>query len=134
MLVRQPCGRREARAKAGDGNLCSYMRGDTVSFCAGMESSGAVDAISVEKSHPRHLEFHGSLDQFFGLRSPLKEAKDAGGMKLYIALSHRGRPSSMSLVSGHGAGSSTTMYRHALAQPDPIAEGSIQSCSTSHRC
>src|SRR5579859_3474525 len=134
MLVRQPRRRRQTRPEAGDGNLCSDMCRDTVSFCAGMESSGAVDAISIEKSHPWHPEFHGSLDQFFGLRSPLKEAKGACGMKLYIALSHRGRPSSRSLVSGHGAGSSTTTYRHALAQPDPIAEDSIQSCSTSHRC
>src|SRR6202789_208343 len=134
MLVWQPCGRREARAEAGDGNLCSYMRGDSVSFCAGMKARGAVDAVSVEKSHPWHLEFYGSLDQFLGLGCPFEKAEGAGGMKLYIALSHRGRPSSRNLASGHGAGSSTTMYRHALAQPDPIAEDSIQSCSTNHRC
>src|ERR1700733_2162749 len=109
------------------------MSRDSISFCAGVEPGGAVDPVSVEKSHPWHLEFYSSLDQLFGLRCPFQKAKGAGGMKFYIALSHTGRPSSMSLVSGHGAGSSTTRYRHALAQPDPIAEGSIQSCSTRHR-
>src|ERR1700733_5537918 len=104
MLVWQPCGRCKTRPEAGDGNFCPDMSRDSISFCAGMEPGGAVDPVSVEKSHPWHLEFHGPLDQFFRLGCPLKEAEGAGGMKLYIALSHRDRPSSTSLVSAHGAG------------------------------
>ena len=88
MLMGQPVRRRETPAQARHRNFRSDMGPYPVLAGKGMKSGGAVNPVTVQQGHGRHIEFGGTLDKVFGQRCSFQKAESAGRMEFDVTVSH----------------------------------------------
>src|ERR1700727_484588 len=133
MLVRQPCRRRKPRTQARYGNLRADMRPDVVPLRTGMATRGPIETIAIEQRKRGHLHCDGAFYQCLRLGASLQERKGASGVKLDIALSHRGPPSASDFAKHRAPCSNKASLRPAPERQDPTARPPTAWGSTSRR-
>src|ERR1700677_4683222 len=130
MLMRQPCWGCQTVTKAGNSDFRSYMGTHAMLAAKGVKPGCAVNAITIEQGHGRHLQRGSSLDKFFRQRSRFQKAEGAGRMQFNVALSHTEPLSAIVLAEDRASGSSKARLHRVPWPPDPIVRATRGWVST----